>query len=506
MDPARRGAWRKAADNLAELAAKAGDWPAICQNIAVLRSWLADGPAAIAAWRKYAAGDIPLDDAVEAEALAQLLDAEAADVVDLVTLEHEVKDQEGLEARFAANPRSPRMPIDLARLGTPEEPPPKAAWWLIDRAIPASGNGIALDQVPRIVGHVFFYGKQTDRNARLELIAYRTELAQAQATAAEIAGDTLGAPGAENVESQTPVAQHLLSWNWRLPDDTPMEHRLELIKQARADALLERWPQMPQKLLGGRSPAAAAGDPAQRIKLLAAILILKLAVEQTAAEFDFNELRRKLGLPISEPIKLAADAPPILSLARLTRVAVDGLSDKQLLDLYRIADHYRHIAALRKFAHAVIARDSLDASVDKAEVFGVLAQTEPETQKAIQYLDEARKRAEAAKKSTAPWDLAELALRIARGDVAEADRLLHHIRSEHVREPGVAQALFQILAEAGIIGPDGRPTAAAAAAGADAPGIVVPGAAAAEPGKIWTPGSDAPAGGKKSALWTPGMD
>jgi hypothetical protein len=71
----------------------------------------------------------------------------------------------------------------------------------------------------------------------------------------------------------------------------------------------------------------------------------------------------------------------------------------------------------------------------------------------------------------------------------------------------VAQALFQILAEAGIIGPDGRPTAAAAtAAGAEGPGIVVPGAAAAEPGKIWTPGSDAPSGGKKSALWTPGMD
>ena len=76
-------------------------------------------------------------------------------------------------------------------------------------------------------------------------------------------------------------------------------------------------------------------------------------------------------------------------------------------------------------------------------------------------------------------------------------------RRVQVREPGVAQALFQILSEAGIIGPDGRPTAAAER---DAPGIVVPGAAAAEPGKIWTPGSDQPGGAKKSALWTPDMD
>jgi hypothetical protein len=27
--------------------------------------------------------------------------------------------------------------------------------------------------------------------------------------------------------------------------------------------------------------------------------------------------------------------------------------------------------------------------------------------------------------------------------------------------------------------------------------------AAAEPGKLWTPGSDEPTGGKKSAIWTP---
>ena len=115
----------------------------------------------------------------------------------------------------------------------------------------------------------------------------------------------------------------------------------------------------------------------------------------------------------------------------------------------------------------------------------------PTRSSAIDYLDQARKAAEAAKNSTAPWDLAELALRIARGEVAEADRLLHHIRDEHIREPGVAQALFQILSEAGIIGPDGKPTARAAAA-RRARASSCPARAAAEPGKIWTPGSDQP--------------
>jgi hypothetical protein len=190
----------------------------------------------------------------------------------------------------------------------------------------------------------------------------------------------------------------------------------------------------------------------------------------------------------------------------LARLDVKGLADDQLVQFYQAADHFRHIAAIKSLAHEVIARESLDTKLDKSEVYGILAQVEADTDRALEYLELARKVAEKNKKSTAPWDLAELALRITRGDVADADRVLTHIRNEHLREPGVAQALFQILADAGIIGPDGRPTAAAAA-GAEAPGIVVPGGAAAEqPGKIWTPGGEQTGGAKKSGLWTPDMD
>ena len=211
------------------------------------------------------------------------------------------------------------------------------------------------------------------------------------------------------------------------------------------------------------SPATkVAGDESQRVKLLAAILLLQVATDQVTSDFDFNELRRKLGLPTQEPIDPAQVALAELPLPRLSRVDVKKLSDEDLADLYRRADHYRHVAAIRTLAHEIVERPGLDSLIEKSEVYGILAQIEPDTQKAIAYLEQARKAAEASKASTAPWDLAELALRIARGDVAEADRLLHHIRDEHIREPGVAQAMFQILSEAGIIGPDGKPTAAAA--------------------------------------------
>jgi hypothetical protein len=500
MEPAMRGAWRQAANKLTELAAKVGDWPAIWHNIAVLRSWLADTPGAVAALRKYAAQPIPLDDAVEAEALAQSLDPDAVDEVDVLSLIYEVRDIETLQSRLAAHGRALRMPVDLARMGSADEPPPKGAFWLLDRTAPASGKEIASAEIPRVVGHVFLFGKQTDRPARLEMVAYRPELDQAKAAVGEICGDAVGSITAEEVTTQASAVQHALSWNWRLPDDTPPEKRLALMSDQRQEILLNRWPEMPQKIFGGQSASKVASDPGERIKLLAAILLLELATDQVASDFDFNLLRKKLGLPAQEPIDPKGVSLTELPLVRMGRVDVKKLSDEELVDLYRHADHYRHVAALRVLAHEVVERPGLGKQVEKAEVYGVLAQIEPDTAKAIEYLDKARKAAEGTKASTAPWDLAELALRIARGEVAEADRLLHHVRDEHIREPGVAQALFQILAEAGIVGPDGKPTVPRER---EAPGIVVPGAGAAEPGKIWTPGGDQPSG-KKSALWTPG--
>jgi hypothetical protein len=505
LEPALHGSWRRAAANLSGLTIKVGDWPTIWQNIAVLRTWLGENRSATEAWRKYAAQDIPLDDAVEAEALVQLLDPDGGERVDLVSIPYEIKDIEALEARLVANARASRMPIDLARMGTESEPPPKSAFWLLDRVVPASGADLQLSGVPSIVGHVFVYGKQTDRAARMELAAYRTELAAAQDVAQEVAGDAIGSAGAEQVVSQASAVEHLLSWNWRLPPDTPETRRAELMSEKRAAVLGELWPQMPQRAFNGKTAREAAAAPALRNRVLAAILIMELAIDHGVSDFDFNALRSKLGLPTCDPIDPRQTPPPKLSLARLSRVDVKALPDEALLELFRQAEHYRHIAALRRLATEALARPGLESQLDKAEVYGVLAQTEPDTGKAIEYLDQARSAAEATKSSTAPWDLAELAMRIARGDVVEADRLMQHIRGEHMREPGVAQALYQILTEAGIIGPDGRPNLPTER-GAASP-LVVPGAAAeSESGKIWTPGSDQPSSGKKSALWTPGME
>ena len=92
---------------------------------------------------------------------------------------------------------------------------------------------------------------------------------------------------------------------------------------------------MPRKFwrqVGGR----VAGDQAREIKLLAAILLLELATDQVASDFDFNELRPSWGAD-SGPIDPSQAALAELPLPRMGRIDVKKLSDDQLVDLYRRA-------------------------------------------------------------------------------------------------------------------------------------------------------------------------
>jgi hypothetical protein len=221
-----------------------------------------------------------------------------------------------------------------------------------------------------------------------------------------------------------------------------------------------------------------------------------------------NELRARLGLPTLQEIDPTGLDLERLPLIRLSRVQAERLSDEVLLSQYHRVQFSGARAAARRFGTEVVARPGLDGKVDKAAVHGALSAFEEDPAHALEHLSQARSLAQAAGKSCARWDIAEFSLRLRRGDEREASELLRHIQTRHGNEPGVAQTLMQMLYEAGIIGPDGRPTAttAAAAQGA-APGLVVPGAAPQPAGAIWTPGAEpAASGAKKSAIWTPGMD
>ncbi|HZZ30200.1 MAG TPA: tetratricopeptide repeat protein [Pirellulales bacterium] len=506
LNEAHHGHWKKAVDQWTALASQAGSSPAFWRNLATLHSFLGNYAEAVDALRKFAALEVPADDAVEAEALAQLLAKDEAEGhVDEISLTYNLDNGEAAQEKFAADRRFERLPLDTRPWTEQNEPPPRAAFSLLSRPALASGKEITPEQIPNQLGQLLLFGKQTDREARLELLLFRPELPTAQKLLQETLGDGFGPPSAETVIGHLGQTEHALSWHWRLPDDTPEALRLKLGLEQRQSLVLNRWPKLPLPIFGGRTPEQAATEPQYRTRLQAAILLLQLSDADSTPD-TYNQLRRNFKLPELGDLNSAGLDMNQLPLNRMFRLQPESLSDEQLQQAFNRAVVANFALALKRLAPEVVQRPNIPVPEYKLSAYRWLVRTAPNSTAALQIIDEARKLAEAHKQSSASWDLLELSLRIQLGDGQTVLQLIDHIQRQHAREPGVAQALVQLLMQFGLITPDGRLAVGAAppaAAGASAATpLVVPGAAA-EPGKLWTPDAPQATGEKKSALWLP---
>ena len=357
---------------------------------------------------------------------------------------------------------------------------------------------------------MYIFGKRTDRDARIEYTVLRDEkFDAAQQALNDFAADLINGSPTEEVNGRIPKVSAALTWRWRFPDETPAEKRRDLLKQQRRNVMLHRWPELTLKSLNGKTPREAAALPELKIAALACLLLLEIGNEQSGNEFDFNELRRELSLPTRDTIDPADIDPMRMSIVQVPQIDVAKLSDEDLLTLYRRVVLKNASESIRHLAKAVLDRGSLNDKVDKNETYDLLIRTATDAEDALSYVADAKKKATDAEESPARWLLAELSIRLSRGEAMECQKLVQTIQTRYMQEPGVSQGLYEILVSYGIISPEAMPP------GAMPPGGMPPGAgpgaqmaAPAPAAQAWTP--DAPAAAapaaEKSKLWVPGMD
>lgn len=516
LEPAHRGQWHAAAEKFAALIPIAGKSPALWQNLLKLRLWVGDTAGAIEALRRMAALDIPLDDAVEAEATALVFESqqralEGGDLPpspsDQIKLTFKVTDQAKLEERFTADKHFDRLPFDpqmwgaAAQEANDNEPPPRACYALLDKPLPASAD-IKRDEVPLILATMFFFGRQTDRPERLEAVGARSDIPAARDLLTRLAGDSLG-ESTEEVIRRTASSELGAPPMMRFPDGMPPQRRIEIDREETERRMLEVWPDIPLSQLDGKTLREASGDPAWRNRAMGILLLLDGPNAPGESQRMLDQLRQLLGLPIPRPIDPATVNLKELPRTHLARLQADKLSDEQLIACFKRARLPRQLRALEVFAKEIVARPSLAGREEVPEAYNIILARTTDINAALQLVEQGRVAAQRLKQSTVPWDLAELRLRIERGEQQEASRVLRHLEREHGREPGVAEALFRVLYEYGMIDEHGRPVARSAPQSSP---LVVPGAAA--PGKILVPGGEAAAASEsaKPVIWTPGMD
>lgn len=500
------GKWTEAAAVIDRLGGKHGAEPTLLYNRAVLAGRLADDRALVAGLHAYAQMPVPLDDAIDAEAIAQLLDNEAKEeMLDSVVRTYEIKNLDALVENLGADRRTQPFEIDPAQLKE-DQPRPRHTFVLLDRPLPESGFNIARGDVPSLAGVISIFGRQTDRPERLELTTDKgPNFERSLAALAEAGADALGEMTEEQVVGSITPTEQALNWRWHFPIDTPFTERRKLVAEERHVAITERWPEVSRPGLGGKTPREAAADPQLRVPLLAAVLILEQGSNNRGDETSVAVLRDKLGLPQPEPIDGSAQGLAALPLVRVPRLLMESVTDDDLVQLYRRAILLAAHSAIPILAQEAVRRPSIAASIPPAEAFRRLIAAEDDDERALALIEEARQHAEAAGESTAQWDLAELELHIDHGDGERAQAMLAKIEQKHLDDPQVAAAVYRLLYETGVISPEemmGQPQHEHA----HHPHAEVPAGAAAPQAasdRIWTPDSDRPAGGKKSALWTP---
>jgi tetratricopeptide (TPR) repeat protein len=162
----------------------------------------------------------------------------------------------------------------------------------------------------------------------------------------------------------------------------------------------ETWIHRPLRSLSGNTPVDAAGFPKLRKKLRGVIQFIQdCARTGMIAKYDFDRLRRKLGLleGAAAPAAPGAAAPqdiPAMGAAELGQLNVEGLSQEQLEQAYQAAQKLDAGDLAAHFARALVSRPPAAEHLDRFPWYSYLTQhalREGNTDAALDYLNEGEK-------------------------------------------------------------------------------------------------------------------
>jgi tetratricopeptide (TPR) repeat protein len=183
------------------------------------------------------------------------------------------------------------------------------------------------------------------------------------------------------------------------PSRVTEEEAQKLLREHVQRYFEETWIHRPLRSLDNVPPLDAAGHPTLRKRLLGVVQFLQECAIAGPPPYDFDRLRRKLGLlgPSATAAPGVAAAPmeiEVLSAAELAGLQPETLSDEQVEQAYRAAQKLDAPELASRFAQAMVSRPPPPDRPDRFPWYAYLVQTalaEGNTQSALQYVDEGEK-------------------------------------------------------------------------------------------------------------------
>jgi hypothetical protein len=507
------GCWGPAARAFARIAEQEPQNAALWQNVALCRAWDGDEAGASEAFHRASGLSDDFEYAVECETLGQLFDLKtSSDSVLLREVQFPIRSASKVLGLLDGDDRLSRAPRTKSEEG--DELDVAGEFIVRNKPLPSEADlgQLAPDDYPFVAATLaIFDGVPAEgRPAAAYLRGYAGEaFDSALALVERLAGDEVAGPVvSENDESAERVPREQLSFfrAWQLPAQTSAAVRHTLIEARWRHLIDDVWLNLPQAALGAKSPAAAKGQPADRVKLTAAVYVLDALVQRLRGRLDFDGLLRRLDLDPPQPIDPSSVTLSALSPMQLHRLPIAKLTDAQLVYTQRRATLVGH----RRFVEAVlkelVARPQCLEQVDANRVFYNLVditQIDGRFEEGIAWAREAKDRASKSKdqgsfEQILSWTLTEFALRAEQPEDPELPAL-YRILSEYYapKVPHIA-AVLDVFRQQNA---DKLPwlNSAELLVGTGAGG-------GSTPGGLWTPSSAAPPSPGGGKLWLPGQE
>ena len=291
------------------------------------------------------------------------------------------------------------LPID-PRAAEEGVPPPRGMYAIFDRPLNEDKN-VNADALALATARVALYGKQTDREARLEVAVNRWNLESVRLLLSTLLPTSLGTPDEPEVTHRQSVTSELFHAELQMPEGLSAERSRE--RRARScDSTCSR-PGRPSNSLvwEAKLPPKQPATPVSADRWPQPCCCSRLEAENARAELDFNELRQKLGLPPAGPIDPHGLEIEQLPLARLRRIDVAQLNDEQLTAALDRAATFELRGLVAKIGKQMLTRAPLMERLGADRIYMMLAGAANDAAEAMRYLGEGRAAAVAANRSTA---------------------------------------------------------------------------------------------------------
>jgi hypothetical protein len=479
--------------------------PAILSGLLTCAIWRGDTRAQSELLKKLSTCEsLDFEQRARFLAMSALVTPEAPEIsIPVLRMEAEIKNAEEVEMALMADSRFVSLPADLlAGLRTSEDDvPPRGGFQILDREKPESLDVLPpLDEVPESIGLVLVYGKQTDREARIEVLDVR------QHNRDEIRSRITSAIDDVELQEEAGDALPLLVASQPSVAMIRFQAKPAEAEKLQADLVVARMPdaiaQLELPILDGASLRSSADDDSRLLERTAVMSIVEqydaIASKGDSIIAEIYELARLEPLPMIKP---GRDEIESLANEDLNRVDASELDAESLIYLLQRAQQVSATPALRRFSKRIIEVQLTDEQQPaKMLAYMTLINAADRNEEALKLLEEAKVFAESNNMSIANLLLSEVSLRLTAGDGAGFQKAIETLSSRYGSEPEVMARLQQMLMAYGLISPDGSPRQAPAPAAAPAAGT----------SELWTPDSGTPAtpasNGGESKIWIPGMD